>query len=161
MYPDNAVSLIFEILQAVDEADAIKAARQAFSIRQQPFCDSELYPHRFHFDSVAHDNDAVTSQVEEVYVMPGKGASAATPSPIVLRGTQTARKFNRKAPDTVHILMALYRVEQKKADLVVTFNIPIKSEDPGVVTESEMPTVKQHFDEIVKSLVIQDLNLFA
>jgi hypothetical protein len=91
--------------------------------------------------------------------MPDMGGS--TPSPVVLHGTQTVRKFNRRGLDTVQILMALYRVEERKADLVVTFNIPIESEDPGVVTESQIQKVTEDFNEVVKSLVIRDFNLFG
>ncbi|KAF7777480.1 hypothetical protein Agabi119p4_3552 [Agaricus bisporus var. burnettii] len=141
MYPHSIVSIIFEVLQAVDEQDDSKAAR-------------------FHFDSVAHDNDAELSQVEEINVVPHE-RDDSTPSPIVLRGTQTVRKFNHKELDTIQILMALYRVKDRKADLVVTFNIPIESEDPGVATEVQVQRVIDDFKEVVKSLEIKDFNLFA
>lgn len=160
MYPHSIVSIIFEVLQAVDEQDDSKAARHV-SLYSNSFSSSQITHFlRFHFDSVAHDNDAELSQVEEINVVPHE-RDDSTPSPIVLRGTQTVRKFNRKELDTIQILMALYRVKDRKADLVVTFNIPIKSEDPGVATEVQVQRVIDDFKEVVKSLEIKDFNLFA
>lgn len=115
---------------------------------------------RFHFDSLAHDNAAEISEVQDISVVPNDRGDV-TPSPVVLHGMQTVRKFNRGEPDTVKILMALYRVEQKRADLVVTFNIPTKSEGTGVVAEAQVQKLTEDFEEFVRSLVIEDFGLFV
>lgn len=54
--------------------------------------------------------------------------------------------------------MALYRVKHKNVDLVVTFNIPIESEDGGAVKEE---AVQKDFENFVTSLQIVDFGLFA
>jgi hypothetical protein len=48
MYPENAVSIVFEILQAVDEQDRIKAARQA-SLCANSFRSSQITPSQVPF----------------------------------------------------------------------------------------------------------------
>jgi hypothetical protein len=84
-----------------------------------------------------------------------------TPSAIVLSGLQNVPKFNRTNPDEVQILMALYRVEQKHIDLVITFNIPTRSEDSGAVSPEGLATATSHFESFVQSLRIVDYGLFA
>ena len=85
----------------------------------------------------------------------------ATPSATVLTGTQYISKFNQSTLDEVRILLALYRVEAKNVDLVVTMNVPITSEDGGGVGENGWENATKVFDEVVRSLKIVDFNLFA
>ena len=57
--------------------------------------------------------------------------------------------------------MCLYRIEEKKVDLVVTFNVPIETADgTGVGTEG-LELAQQDFDTFVTSLRIVDYGLFA
>ncbi|EEB96151.1 hypothetical protein MPER_04763, partial [Moniliophthora perniciosa FA553] len=74
---------------------------------------------------------------------------------------QRVSKFNRTKPDEVKILMALYRVEEKPIDLVVTFNVPVIAEDGGAVGPDGLKAAEQQFDIFVRSLRIVDFALFA
>lgn len=141
LYPDSSISIIVEILQRVDPPDFHDAAK-------------------FHFDSLAHDNNALQSNVESVDVIPNDRGDR-TPSAIVLSGHQVVRKFNQATPDQVLVLMALYRVEEKGIDLVVTFNVPLHSNDGGEVGESGRDIARTQFDTLVRSLTIVDFGLFA
>ncbi|KAJ3883768.1 hypothetical protein F5051DRAFT_317077 [Lentinula edodes] len=141
LFPDSSISIIVEILQRVepnDNQDAIK----------------------FHFDSLAHDNDAVTSAVVSVNVIPNDRGDA-TPSIITLSGVQRVPKFNKTNPDEVRILMALYRVVSNGIDLVVTFNIPVISEDGGAVQGEKLNQAQAQFDLFSRSLRIEDFGVFA
>lgn len=57
--------------------------------------------------------------------------------------------------------MALYRVETKGVDLVLTMNVPITSSDDGAVGEEGFTTARADFDSAVRSLRIVDFGLFA
>ncbi|RDB24298.1 Ran guanine nucleotide release factor [Hypsizygus marmoreus] len=141
MYPDSGISIIIEILERVEPShfeDAI----------------------RFHFNSIAHDNSAVSATVDAVTVIPNDRGDD-TPSAIVLFGVQGVPKFNRTTPDEVHIFMALFRVEHKRADLVVTFNVPTVSQDGGMVGKEGLDAAQANFESLVRSLRIVDHRLFA
>ncbi|KAG6829988.1 hypothetical protein H0H87_009595 [Tephrocybe sp. NHM501043] len=115
----------------------------------------------FHFGSLAHDNSAVAATVNEVTILPNDRGDD-TPSTILLSGVQSVPKFNRTKPDEVQILMALYRIEQKDIDLVVTFNIPIKTEDDeGAVPSEREAIARKQFDAFARSLKIVNYGLFV
>jgi hypothetical protein len=57
--------------------------------------------------------------------------------------------------------MALFRVEDKRVDLVVTFNVPIESHDDGAVGEEGWKEMQIHFEAFVRSLRIVDFGLFV
>lgn len=114
---------------------------------------------RFHFESLAHDNEATDSSVSSVVTIPNDRGNQM-PSPIVLEGSQRVRKFNRPTADDVRVLMAVYRVAHKHVDLVLTMNIPLRSET-GVAGESQLEEAKGVFNAAVRSLVIVDYGLFA
>ncbi|GLB35333.1 putative ran-interacting Mog1 protein [Lyophyllum shimeji] len=141
LYPDSSVSIIVEILQKVDPTDLKDAIK-------------------FHFDSLAYDNSAVSKTVNDIDIVPNERGDA-TPPAAVLSGVQEVPKFNRGIPDEVHVFMALYRVELKNIDLVVTFNVPTRSEDGGAVSAEGLATARVHFDTFVRSLQIVDFSLFA
>ena len=85
-----------------------------------------------------------------------------TPSATVLEGLQHVPKFNATSADEVIIHMALFRVESKGIDLVVTFNVPFKSIDGGAVSDEDgQRKAKADFDKFVRSLCIVDFGLFA
>lgn len=79
-----------------------------------------------------------------------------TPSAVILEGTQKVPKFNSTVPDEVKIYMALYRVEQRRADLLVVFNAPIVSGDGP----ADQQVAASHFDTFARSLHIEDFGLF-
>ncbi|KAJ7349486.1 hypothetical protein DFH08DRAFT_865512 [Mycena albidolilacea] len=141
LYPDSSVSIIVEVLQRVDPPDDDSAIR-------------------FHFDSLAHDNSATTSTVDAVAVIPNTRGDK-TPPAITLLGVQSVAKFNQEGQDQVRVLMALFRVEDQRVDLVVTFNVPVASQDHGAVGEEGWKTARNHFDAFVRSLCIVDFGLFA
>jgi hypothetical protein len=91
----------------------------------------------------------------------GRGGSDRTPSAIVLTGVQSVPKFRQSEPDEVRILMALYRVDWKNADLVITFNVPILVASRGGVTPEEANAADADFDTFVRGLVIVDDGLFG
>jgi len=141
LYPNSSVSIILEILQRVQVShfdDAI----------------------RFHFDSLAHDNSACSTKVESVSLIPNDRGDN-TPSVIILKGEQSVQKFNHSTPDKVRILMALFRIESKPVDLVVTFNIPLEAVDGGAVSNEDLEKVQIDFNNIVRTLRIVDFGLFA
>ena len=115
---------------------------------------------RFHFDSLAHDNDSRLSTVKEVTVV-SNDRGDNTPSAIVLKGEQLVPKFNKRTPDQVKILMAVFRVEDKNIDVVVTFNIPVEAADGGAVAAEDVAKVESDFGALVKSFRIVDFSLFA
>ncbi|KAJ4488181.1 hypothetical protein J3R30DRAFT_3279179 [Lentinula aciculospora] len=141
LFPDSSVSIIVEILQRVEPNDNQNAIQ-------------------YHFDSLAHDNDAVSSEVFSVNDIPNDRGDA-TPSVTTLSGAQRAPKFNRTSPDEVQILMALYRVVERAVDLIVTFNIPVNSEDGGAVRGEELKRVQEQFDLFSRSLRIKDFGVFV
>ncbi|KAJ3989987.1 hypothetical protein F5890DRAFT_1569978 [Lentinula detonsa] len=141
LFPDSSISIIVEILQRVepdDNQDAVK----------------------YHFDSLAHDNDALSSEVVSVNLILNDRGDA-TPSVTTLTGIQRVPKFNRLIPDEVRVLMALYRVVEKGIDLVVSFNIPVKLEDGGAVRGEKLQQAQEQFDLFARSLRIEDFNVFA
>ena len=84
-----------------------------------------------------------------------------TPSAIVLKGVQLVDKFNHTTPDRVQIFMALYRIESKAIDLVLTFNVPLDSVDKGKADDTTVEKAEVDFDAFVRSLHIVDCGLFA
>ena len=110
--------------------------------------------------SLAHDNSAQSSVVHDIMVVPNDRGDD-TPSPIILVGTQKVPKFHGTNADEVRILMALYRVESKGIDLVVTCNVPMVSADSGAVGEEGWKVAKEDFDLLVNSLKIVDFGLFV
>ncbi|KAF7304712.1 hypothetical protein MKEN_01185300 [Mycena kentingensis (nom. inval.)] len=141
LYPDSSVSIIVEVLQRVDAVDPDAAVR-------------------FHFDSLAHDNSAESARVEAVEVVPNARGDN-TPSAITLSGVQSVAKFNKRDQDQVRVLMALYRIEEKSVDLVVTFNVPVQAQDTGAVDEDGWKQTQSHFEAFATTLRIVDYGLFA
>ncbi|KIY65041.1 Mog1p/PsbP-like protein [Cylindrobasidium torrendii FP15055 ss-10] len=141
LYPDSDASIIVEVLERVQPSDYREAVK-------------------FHFDSLAHDNSATDSSVVSVDIVLNDRGDG-TPAIISLSGTQKIQKFNREAVDDVQILMALYRVEQKNVDLVVTFNVPTQTETGGGLDEHGAQLVRSQFEQFTRSLKIVDFGLFA
>ncbi|KAG8720014.1 hypothetical protein FRC08_001373 [Ceratobasidium sp. 394] len=137
---DSDVSVVIEILERVEPDEPAQAAK-------------------FHFDSLAHDNEAVSPEVEAINT---PVVQSSPPVLSILRGTQRVPKFNRTSPDTVKILLAVYRVLDKGHDLVLTFNIPTQTEKAGsAVSEAGLKKWEEAFEVAVSSFKIVDYGLFA
>lgn len=79
----------------------------------------------------------------------------------MLYGSQRVQKFNRVDADDVRIFMALYRVENKAVDVVLTMNVPVRVDEGGAVEEQGLAAAKVDFDTAVRSLQIVDFGLFG
>ncbi|KAF9653043.1 Mog1p/PsbP-like protein [Thelephora ganbajun] len=140
VYRNSPISIIVEVLERVAQKDDDEAAK-------------------FHFDSLAHDNSATSSSVESVTKIPNNRGDK-TPSPVVLKGTQFVRKFNSTVPDIIHVLLAVFRVESKNVDLVLSMNIPLQTAE-GETDYTEYQRAQRDFETAVKSLRILDFDLFV
>ena len=157
LYPDSSISMIVEVLERVPQNEDDGAARfdgPSISLMICPIMIS-----RFHFDSLAHDNSALSSSVESV-TKTWNERGDKTPSPTVLKGTQLVRKFNSTVPDKIYILLALFRVESKNADLVLSMNIPPHTAE-GDINEDKSHQAQCDFETAVESLQIIKFDLFA
>ncbi|TDL27521.1 Mog1p/PsbP-like protein [Rickenella mellea] len=141
---DSDISFVVEILERVPIQNPDEAAR-------------------FHFDSLAHDNDAQSHIVHEVQVPSAQNAalSEGTPLPIILDGSQAVTKFNRTTADDVRILLALFRIENKNVDLVLSVNIPTVAEDGTAVPPSGIESTREVFMVAASSLRVLDFDLFV
>lgn len=154
MYPDSGISIIVEILQSVEPEDGIEAVR--LDLDPIPRLNAKQLS-RYHFAALAHDNDAMHTDILGAH----KIERDSKPPVFVLHGEQRIQKFNAAAHDRVCILMALYRIKEKKVDLVVTFNVPTEEADGKGVGEAGLKLAQQDFENFVTSLRIIDDGLFA
>lgn len=76
---------------------------------------------------------------------------------------QLVPKFNRPTPDHVTIFLALFRVEGKGSDVVLSVNIPTASQNPEVTVsdEPEFEAVHKAFRRAAETLKIVDFGLFV
>ncbi|KAH0830511.1 hypothetical protein J3R83DRAFT_1962 [Lanmaoa asiatica] len=141
LYSDSSASIVTEVLQRISEPIDTEAVK-------------------FHFEALAHDNDAISSTMQTPFVMCNDRGDQ-TPPPIILHGSQRIRKFNAIAADDVDISIALFRVHSggKSADLVVSVSIPRNSE--GGVGEEHAVAIASEFNTLVTSLRIVNYNLFC
>ena len=114
---------------------------------------------RFHFESLAHDNSAVRSEVHETAVLPARQPEVS--ALVTLSGTQYVPKFNTTIPDEVQIFLAMYRISSKNVDLMLTMNVPTKAADGGALSRDQLATAKSTFETAAQSLYIADFGLFA
>ncbi|CAO1626644.1 unnamed protein product [Jaminaea pallidilutea] len=162
LWRDSDVTCIVEVLEAVQESGTEAAAR-------------------FHFSSLAHDNDATSSQVlsvEAASTSNNNNDDSRTPAPTILKGTQTVRKFNKDdAPlDVVLIHVAVWRLAPTKdVDLVMSWNEPVAQAGAGgqesqtstaeaAATGGSVPgdhKVATAFERAARTLSIADWGLFA
>lgn len=134
---------------------------QAAHTITEVLCAILTFGDRFHFDSLAHDNDAVEKTVLEVSQPTREGSGNQTPLPILLRGTQLVRKFNHAQPDELQILLAVYRLQEQNVDLVVSMNVPMKTSDGTTITPGDFAAARDTFSAAVETLRIEDYGLFA
>jgi len=146
---DTDISFTVEILERVAAEDTIEAVK-------------------FHFDSLAHDNDALSSTVEETH--PPSGAILASPPAqpacISLIGTQIVSKFNKPAnqADQVKIFLAIWRVEGKNIDVVMSINVPVVTGADGNqkgVGQEGVDWARVAWEQAKSTFKIEDFGLFA
>lgn len=133
---------------------------------RSPNSPASSLPHpRFHFNSLAHDNDATSSQVVDVKSLsaqPNASPQAAnTPPPTICDGWQEVAKYNRVVPDKVEILLAVYRLQAQNIDIVLSVNLPHILADGTRTPEHIISGVKASFQAVAQSLSILDFGLFA
>jgi hypothetical protein len=132
---------------------------------------------RFHFESLAHDNTALSSTIltapptSPIPSTPIESTSTLQPKAVTLIGTQRIHKFTHnptgaprpghesEEPDQVWIGMALWRcwMGKKKADVVLSVNVNLGAEGG----EAERAKVATWLDGAVDSLRIEDWGLFG
>lgn len=131
---DSNVSVILEVLQCVAQETEARAMEQGV---------------RYHFDSLAHDNSAVSSELNAVEAADGAAPPGQTPTPSTAHGRQTVPKFGKHADEEeVTIYVALWRLPSKNVDLVLSLNDPT----------GQLSAVQ--FSAMAASLRIQDWGLF-
>ncbi|KAH7916014.1 hypothetical protein BJ138DRAFT_996544 [Hygrophoropsis aurantiaca] len=141
VYPDSPASFIIEVLERVSQIDDHEAAK-------------------FHFSALDEAPSPEHQTVQDIQTIANDGGNG-TPSPIVLHGKQKMHKFNRQSLDEVEILLALFRVQTKNIDLVVSANIPTAVHEGGAVGVYQVPGIKSDFYSLIRSLRIVDYGLFA
>jgi len=146
---ETDISFMVEILERVGEDDAMKATR-------------------FHFESLAHDNDAMSFTVEEAYpsIGPAHPSPPAQPVYTALEGTQLVPKFNKPAEqaDQVKIFLAVWRVDMRNVDIVMSINVPVVTGSDGNergVGKEGVDWARKAWEKAKASLVINDFGLFA
>jgi len=179
MANDNSgLSIIIEVLEYVRENGAGENTEKAlkwvckyyFSFEGSILKSDVL---RFHFDSLAHDNSALTSTVLSMFtppsVQPPTTVGPTTgqpiqPPPATLVGSQTISKFNTSAAqaDVVEIWLSVWRLQSRNVDLVMTFNLPIrKVVDQNPAHQQNDESARQAWEVATQSLKIVDWDLFA
>ena len=69
--------------------------------------------------------------------------------------------FTSTTPDQVEIILALYRVESKGVDLVLTANLPVSTEAGDGLNSEQIHEAKEAFLTASRSLKILDFGLFV
>ncbi|CAO1621507.1 unnamed protein product [Parajaminaea phylloscopi] len=151
LWAKSDVSCIVEVLESVSEETAGSSGLDAAA--------------RFHFSSLAHDNDASAATVTAVELPDAEKGTGqeGTPRPVLLTGTQRVRKFNKPdSPlDTVLIHLALWRLQPtKNVDLIMSWNEPLPEAADEAAPAIGDVAIAQAFREGARSLHIQDWGLF-
>jgi len=119
---------------------------------------------RFHFDSIADDNDARSKSIEQI-IPPLIPSTREHPVPILLKGTQCIQKSNCPTEDDVLIYVALFRLDKYNVDIVLSCNIPVRTGSPDTKTAGdqleEVEKITAAFDHTVNSFKIVDYSLFV
>ncbi|WOO81538.1 Ran guanine nucleotide release factor [Vanrija pseudolonga] len=166
---ESDTSVIVEILQSPTEGDA---GRDLYAAA------------KFHFDSIAHDNAALSSSIltpAPATATPPQVLTAAsaeqlpTPTPVIITGLQTIHKFSHDptgaprpghegdTPDRVWIGVALWRCwadvggSKKRADVVGSVNVNLSAEGG----EAEQKRVEAWWRENVAGLRVLDWGLIG
>eukprot|EP00052_Salpingoeca_macrocollata_P000218 m.19191 g.19191 ORF g.19191 m.19191 type:complete len:197 (+) comp10323_c0_seq1:644-1234(+) len=122
----------------------------------------------FHFNSIAHDNSAQSSELEIdplVRELPGAGTRS------IVWGKQKVAKFNEANANDVRVHVACYRLRNVSTDIVLSFNSPLliseASSSAGAVDRAELQqlcnpeTALALFQEVANSVEVHDYSLFG
>ncbi|CAG8504106.1 9503_t:CDS:2 [Paraglomus brasilianum] len=144
---DTDQSIVVEILQLAQEASDDDAAK-------------------FHFDSLAHDNDAEGySTMHQTIPLTPSDVPGLLPTARMsfLTGQQQVAKFRENEPEArnlVNIFLAVFRLHEYETDIVITHNIPIligaHSSSRETSQEGNLRDGIDEFKRIVTSFVIND-----
>ncbi|KAI7856574.1 hypothetical protein BDC45DRAFT_58810 [Circinella umbellata] len=145
-------SLIIELLEPVEAQDETIA--------------------KLHFEQLARDNDAVSSEIVNLQrVSPETTTPRLPPSTTlvhILHGSQKVAKFDeakKMAYNTVEIMMAIVRLEQVSTDLVISINAPVLiatgSSDEQQQQDTTIHDVEKHLQEVLSHLQVNDWSLFC
>jgi len=117
---------------------------------------------RFHFDSIANDNDARSKSIEQI-IPPLTPSTREHPVPILLKGTQRTQKFNHPTEDDVLIYVALFRLDKYNVDIIFSCNIPVRTGNPATKTagDQEVEVITAAFEHTVNAFKIVDYSLFV
>ncbi|SCV66964.1 BQ2448_5610 [Microbotryum intermedium] len=148
---DSDLSLILEVLQLVEEEGSDRSLEAGI---------------RYHFASLAYDNDAQSDSIESTSLPSRTTSDPLLQGPITLKGTQTISKFNKPTSqaDEVVIFLALWRIEDKRSDLVLTVNWPkVVYDDEGKAKDQKdgVGKAQKVFEDAVRDLKVVDWGLFA
>jgi len=147
---NSDTSIIIELLSLVEEATNQDSAT-------------------FHFNSLAHDNDARNSQILQV----GEAPPDAVPSlggnayKSLLYGRQHVTKFRETAENVVDIYLCCLRLHDVQTDMVITLNSPVAvnpaSSSSAATPQAEIhPALSQNiFAHFLRTLKINDWTLFG
>lgn len=119
LYPDSQISIVLEVLESVDATEFTDIAK-------------------FHFDSLAHDNDAEENTVLDVTQVL-EDSNSANLAFTILSGTQL----------------------DHNVDLVLTMNVPTRTTDGAGVDEAGLTSARSTFELAARSLRIVNYGLFA
>jgi hypothetical protein len=110
---------------------------------------------------LAHDNSTETWTIDEI----NPQTSSGDKHPIALILSSRCPVNPEIQPLDIgqsQNLHGLYSAsKQRMIDLVVTFNVPIDSQDGNAVDVTEQQKAEADFKEFVDSLAIKDFDLFA
>ncbi|KAJ1963899.1 hypothetical protein GGI12_001774 [Dipsacomyces acuminosporus] len=122
---------------------------------------------KYHFELLAEVNDSQSSEVLDV----GNLAVGCVREAYVLLGRQRVAKFNevnKGAFNTVYILMALLRIPEHAADILITLNVPVeidRKSSSSNASEGQLPVDSAkafaEFKKAVGTFKINDLGLFG
>eukprot|EP01118_Nematostelium_gracile_P006041 TRINITY_DN1931_c0_g1_i1.p1 TRINITY_DN1931_c0_g1~~TRINITY_DN1931_c0_g1_i1.p1 ORF type:complete len:182 (+),score=41.01 TRINITY_DN1931_c0_g1_i1:43-588(+) len=121
---------------------------------------------KFHFDSLAEDNQAVGSQITHTEVLTDDDIPHLRGNYVVLCiGKQQVSKFHETSTNTVNITMCLIRLLQQQTDIVINFNEPIaispQSSSHNATPSSDPNDNLTMFKQMIKSFRIVDYSLFG
>ena len=71
------------------------------------------------------------------------------------------KKFNKRHPDDVTILLAVFRVDAKNTDIVLTCNVPVETTIGTGVGLDALSGELEVFKKAVEEFKIVDFGLFA
>eukprot|EP01137_Pigoraptor_chileana_P030707 Opistho-2@17571 len=123
----------------------------------------------FHFDALAHDNEARQSVVHGVCQLAASDMPLISKFPgtvaFLLEGFQGIAKYNEAAVNTVRICMCVVRLPQFATDCLVTFNDPVAIDPHSSSKPGDVPAPTHMspllFKECLRTLDIRDTSLFG